>query len=68
MHGHGSARAEIVRSGVFWGKSESGRSHSQALGSDDSDDAGCADGAEAMIGGIITDGGGGITPLVAEAE
>ena len=55
-------------SGVFWGKAESGRSHPQALGSDDGDDVGSADGAEAMIGGIIADGGGRSTPLVAEAE
>ena len=57
-----------MRSDVFWGKDESGRSHPQALGSDDDDDVGSADGAEAMIGGIITDGGGRSTPLVAEAE
>ena len=68
MHRHDPARAERVCSDVFWGKAESGRSHPQALGSDDGDDVGCADGAEAMIGGIITDGGGGSTPLVAEAE
>ena len=68
MHGHGSARAERVRSDIFWGKAESGHSHSQALGSDDGNNVRCADGAEAMIGGIITDGGGRITPLVAKAE
>ena len=56
MHGHGSARAERVCSDVFWGKAKSGHSHSQAPGSDDGDDVGCADGAEAMIGGIIADG------------
>ena len=38
MHRHGPARAERVCSDVFWGKAESGRSHSQALGSDDGDD------------------------------
>ena len=68
MHGHGSARAERVHYDVFWKKPKSGQSHSQTLGSDDSDDVGCADGAEAMIGGIIADGGGGIAPLVAQAE
>ena len=68
MHGHGSARAERVRSGIFWGEAKSDRSHLQALGSDNGDDVGCADGAEAMIGGIIADGGGGITPLVAQTE
>ena len=58
MHCHGPARAERVCSDVFWGKAESGRSHPQALGSDDGDDVGSADGTEAMIGGIIADGGG----------
>ena len=67
MHRHGSPRVERVCYGVFWGIAKSGRSHPQALGSDDGDDAGCADGAEAMIGGLIADGGGGITPLVTEA-
>ena len=65
MHGHGSARAERVRSDVFWGKDISGRSHLQTYGSDYGDDVGCADGAEAMIGEKITDGGGGIVSLVA---
>ena len=50
------------------GKSKSGPFHSQALGSDDGDDVGCADIAEATIGGRITDGGGGIEPLVAQVE
>ena len=68
MHGHGSTRAERVHSDVFWGKPKSGHSHSQTFGSDDGNDVGCADGAEAMIGGIIADGGGVIAPLVAQAE
>ena len=68
MHRHGPTRAERVCSGVFWGKAESGRSHPEALGSVDGDDVGSADGAEAMIGGIIADGGGRSTPSVAEAE
>ena len=68
MHGHGSARAERVLSDVFWGEAKSGRSHLQALGSDDGDDIGCADGAETMIRGKIADGGGGITPLVAQVK
>ena len=49
MHGHGSARAEIVSYDVFWGEAKSDRSHSHTLGPDDGDDFGCADGAEAMI-------------------
>ena len=68
MHCHGSARAERVRSDVFWGEAKSSRSHLNALRSDEGNDVGCADRAEAMIGGIITDGGGGIKPLVAQAE
>ena len=68
MHGHGSTRAERVCSDVFWGEAKSGRSHLQALGSDDGNGIGCADGAEAMIRGIIADGGGGITHLVVQAQ
>ena len=68
MHGHGSARAERVRSGVFWGKSKSGRSHSLSLGPDDGDDVGCADGSEAVIGGKIDDGVGGTAYMVTQVE
>ena len=68
MHGHGSARAERVRSKVFWGKSKSGRSHSQTLVPDDGNYVGCADGAEATIRGEIADGGGGIASPVAQVE
>ena len=68
MHGHGSARAERVRSDIFWDEAKSGRYHSQKIGSDDGDDVGCTGGAEAMIGGKISDGGGGIASLVAQAE
>ena len=68
MHDHGSARADIVRPDVFWGETKSGRSHLQTFGPDDGDDVGCADGAEAMTGGKIADGGGGIVSPVAQAE
>ena len=68
MNGHGSARVERVRSGIFLGETKSGRSHLQALGPDGGYDAGCTDGAEAMIGGIIDDGGGGIVSPVAQAD
>ena len=68
MHGHSSTRAERVRSNIFWGKSKSGCSHSQTLGSDDGDDVGCADGAEALVRGKFADGGGGISSLAAQAE
>ena len=56
MRGHSSARAERVRSEILWGKAKYGHSYSQALGSDDGNDVGCADGAEVMVGGIISDG------------
>ena len=68
MHGHGSARAERVRSDVFWGEANYGCSHSQTLGSDDGDDVGSTDEAEAVIGGKIADGDGGIASLAAQAE
>ena len=50
------------------GAAKYGCSHSQTLGSDNDDDVGYADGAEAMIGGKIVDGGGGIATLVAQTE
>ena len=68
MHGHSSARAERVLSEIFWGEAKSDPSHLQTLGPDYGDDVGCADGAEAMIGGKTTDGGGGIASPVAQAE
>ena len=68
MHGHGSARAERVRSDVFWGKTESSCSQVQTLGSDDSDDVRSDDGTEAVIGGKIADGGGGISSLSVQVE
>ena len=57
-----------MRSDVFRGEANSGRSHSHTCVSDDGDGVGCADGAEVMIGGGIADGGGGIASLVAQAE
>ena len=68
MHGHGSSRAERVRSDIFWGETKSGRYHSQTLGPDDGNDVGCADGSEAMIGGKIADGGGGFASPFVQAE
>ena len=54
-----------MRSDSFWGESKSGCSDLQTLVPDDGDNVGCADGSKAMIGGKITDGGGGIaTPIV----
>ena len=68
VHGHGSARAERVRSGVFWGESKSGRSHLLSLGPDDGDDVRCADGVEAVIRGEIANGGGEISSPGVQAE
>ena len=42
MHCHGSARAERVRSDVFWVESNSGRSNSLGLGPDDGGGIGSA--------------------------
>ena len=60
MHGHGFTRSERVRSDVFWGDINSGRSQLQTLGPDDGNDVGCADAAEDMIRGKIADGSGGM--------
>ena len=68
MHGHGSTRAERVRPDAFLGEAKSVCSHSQTLRTDDGDGVGCADGAEATIGGEITDGGGGIASPFVQAE
>ena len=68
MHDYGSSRVERVCYGVFQGKTNSDHSHSQTLGSDEGDDVGCSDGAEAMIGGKIDDEGGGIAFLVAQVS
>ena len=65
---HGSARAERVHSDVFWGKDKSGHSHLLALVPDGGDEVGCTDGAEAVIGGLIAHGIGGIASPVAQAE
>ena len=68
MHGNSSARAEKVNSDQFWVETKSGRSPLQTLGPDDGNDVECADGAEAIIGGEIADGGGRIVSLIAQAE
>ena len=68
MHGNNSARAEKVNSDQFWVETKSGRSPLQTLGPDDGNDVECADGAEAIIGGEIADGGGRIVSLIAQAE
>ena len=68
MHGHVSARAERVHTDNLWGESKSGHSHLQILVPDGGDDVGYADGVEAMIGGKISDGGGGIAYSVPQAK
>ena len=39
VHGHGSARAESVRSDIFWGEPKSGCPEPNGLGPEDCDDA-----------------------------
>ena len=68
MHGQGYAKEERVCYDVFWGESKSGRSHLLELGPDGGDDVGYADGAEAVIGEKIADGGGGISFPVTQSE
>ena len=68
MHGHGSARAERVCPDVFWGKSESGRTHSLALCPEDSDDYGGADRSETLRGRVVAECGGRITAMFVLAE
>ena len=68
MHGHGSARAEIVSPGVFWGESESGRAHSLALCPEDGDNDGSADRAETLRGRVVADCGGRITAMLSQVE
>ena len=57
-----------MNSDQFWVETKSGRSPLQTLGPDDGNDVECADGAEAIIGGEIADGGGRIVSLIAQAE
>ena len=68
MHGHGSSRAERVRSGVFWGESKSGRSHSMGLGPDDGDDIGSANRIDSLSGGKFANQGGGVTSELSQAK
>ena len=53
---------------ILWGKAESCSPHVLALRPDDGDDAGGADGAEILRGGVVADGGGWITALFPELE
>ena len=68
MHGHGSVRAERVCTDVFWGKSESGRSHLLVIRPDDGDDVGGADQAETLRGRVFSDCGSRITSMFSQAE
>ena len=55
MNGHGSDRAERLRSDVFWVETNSGYSQLHTIGPDDNDYVGCTDVEEATIGGKISD-------------
>ena len=68
MHGHGAARSERVCTDVLQGESWPCSPHSLALYPDDDNDAGGADGAETLRGGVVADGGGWITALFLESE
>ena len=68
MHGHGSARAERVRSGVFWRNSESGCSNSNNLGLEYHDDVQCTDQANPLSNMIVSDRGGSRVPMFSHAE
>ena len=68
MHGHGSARAEIVGSDIILGKSESSCAHSLALCPEKGDDNGGADRAETVRGGVVTNCGCGITAMLLLTE
>ena len=67
VHGHGSTRAERVRTGIFWGESESGRSHWLTLHPDDGNDVGDTDQAETLRGRVVSDCGGLITSMLSQA-
>ena len=58
MYGHGTARSEKVCPHFPQGKAESCSPHSLALHPNDSNDAGGADGAETLRGGVVADGSG----------
>ena len=68
MHGHSSARAERVRSDVFWCKAESGCSRTNGLGLQDRDDVQGADRAEPLSGRIVSDRGSSWAPMFSHAE
>ena len=68
MHGHGSARSERVRSGIFWGESKSGHAHSLALRPDDGNDVGSADRAETLSGRVVANWGGRVASMFLQAE
>ena len=68
MHGHGSARAERVRSDVFWGEPQSGCANPSGLGQEDRDDVQGSDRAEKLVGRVVADRGGPQAPMFAHAE
>ena len=69
MHGHGSTRAERVRSSVFWCQSKSGCPDSNDISPEDCDDAQGADRAEPVVGvRVVADMGGSQAPMFMLAE
>ena len=68
MHGHGSAKAEIVRYDVFWCKAESGCSDMNGFGPQNWDDVQGADRAEPLSGRIVADRGDSWAPMFSHAQ
>ena len=68
VHGHGSARAERVRSDVFWRISYSSCSNYNGLGPEDRNDVQSTEQAEILSGRTIVDMGGSQTPMFSHAE
>ena len=68
VHGRGSARAERVRSDIFWRKSESSCSNSNGLNLEDCDDVQGTDQAQPLSGRIVSDRGGSRAPMFAHEK
>ena len=68
MHSRGSARAERVRSDVFWCKAKSGCSDQNGLSRKDRDDVQGADQSEPLNGRIVADRGGSWAPIIVHTE
>ena len=69
MHGHGSTRAERVRSDVFYSESKLGCSDPNGIGPEDRDYVQRINRAEKMVGfRVFAERGGYRAPMFAHAE